>query len=234
MSNRDGSGDGPGEPILGRNEFRKIRHGVGDFLQMVYLVEASLRSRLPVSAVQEQSLINQLRLRAEACKSLVDNVQDYLCLPTISPDTVSLSEVCTSLIAECRSRFPAVDWQFAGDSSVLVQGDREALIACGRQLVTNAAQSGASHVTMNCQPDRDSMIRWDIEDDGSGIQEPDPAKLFAPFVGNRSGQAGLGLTLVARTVAALNGKVTLCNRQGGGAQASVLLPASSSGSAPQI
>jgi signal transduction histidine kinase len=222
LSNREA--DGASEPRLGHDEFRRIRHSVGDFLQLVYLTAAMLRSRLPESSIQEQDLLSQLRLRAEVCKSLVDNVQDYLCPPTISPEPVSLSDVCTGLVSEFRDRFPAVAWEFAGGSSVLVHADREALIACGRQLMTNAGQAGASQVTIQIGSDGDSTIRWEILDDGSGIEEADPAKLFEAFAGNRSGQAGLGLTIVARAVAAMNGDVRLSNRQCGGAQASVSLP----------
>jgi signal transduction histidine kinase len=225
VSSCEASDHDPSKPKLGHDEFRRIRHSVGDFLQFVYLTEAMLRSRLPQSAVEEQNLINQLKLRAEVCKSLVDNVQDYLCRSAIAPEPVSLSEICTSLIAEFRLRFPAVDWKFEGDSSVLVQADREALIACGRQLMANAVQAGASHVTIQLRVDADSTIHWDIVDDGSGIEESDATKLFEPFTGNRSGQAGLGLTIVARTVGAMNGGVTLSNRKCGGAQASISLPA---------
>jgi signal transduction histidine kinase len=226
VSSRGVSGSDESQPKLGHGEFRKVRHGVGDFLQLVYLTESMLRSRLPESAVQEQGLINHLRLRAEVCKSLVDNVQDYLSPSAITAEPVNLSEVCADLIGEFKPRFPGVEWTLVGEPSVLVQGDREALIACGRQLMTNAAQAGASHVTIQVQTDGDSKIRWDILDDGSGIQDDSPTKLFEPFAGSRSGQAGLGLTIVAHSVAAMNGDVTLCNRQCGGAQASVFLPAS--------
>ena len=80
-------------------------------------------------------------------------------------------------------------------------------------------------MTIQLRADGVSTIRWDILDDGSGIEEPDPITLFQPFSGNRPGHAGLGLTIVARTVAAMNGEVTLFNRRSGGAEASVRLPA---------
>jgi two-component system sensor histidine kinase FlrB len=219
--------------MLGRGEFRRMRHSIGDFLQIVYTTAAMLRSRLPQSAVQEQDLINHLRFRAEVCKSLVDNVQDYLCTSNLSPESVNLSQLCIELIGEFKPRFPAVDWKFTGEPAVLVRGDRQALFACGRQLMMNAVQAGASHVTLQVRSGGDATIRWEVLDDGSGIQEADPVKLFEPFVGDRSGQAGLGLTLVERNVMAMNGQVTLCNRRCGGAQVSVSLPVGSAASAPE-
>src|SRR5262249_35787678 len=134
------------------------------------------------------------------------------------------SEVCTELVVEYQQRFAGVEWKFAGEQSVLVLGDRELLRASGRQLMTNAVQAGASHVTLQVESDGDLQIRWDLIDDGSGIEEALAAKPFEPFASNRAGQAGLGLTIVARAVAAMNGKVKLSNRPSGGAVASVWIP----------
>src|SRR5262249_16289715 len=102
------------EPSLGHEEFRKVPHGPPDLLQLVYSMVAIVRSRLPESALQERDLIKPLRLRAEVCKSLVDNVQDYLCPIAISPEQVNLSEICTSLILDFKERLPGVDWRLVG------------------------------------------------------------------------------------------------------------------------
>jgi signal transduction histidine kinase len=197
---------------------------VANFLQQVYGIVALLHSRLPESAVQEHDFINKLRVHAKSCGCLVDNVQDYLAPQAMSREPVILSDLCTGLTEEFKARFPDVEWDLVADSSLLVQGDRDALIACGRQLMTNAVQAGASHVEVQLRLEGESRVRWDILDDGSGIDEPDPAKLFEPFTGQRPDQAGLGLAIVARAVAAMNGEVTLSNRQRGGAQAVVWLP----------
>jgi signal transduction histidine kinase len=211
------------KPMLDHGDFCIVRHGVANFLQQVYSTAEMLRSRLPDSSVQEQDLVKKLRLDGEVCKSLINNVQDYLAAQAISAEPISLSEVCTSLLVEFKDRFPSLDWHVAGDPSVVVQADFEALLACGRQLLINAVQAGASHVTIDVRSEGDSMIRWDIIDDGSGIHEPDQAKLFKPFAKYRPGQAGLGLALVSRSVLAMNGEVKLSNRESGGAQASVWL-----------
>lgn len=97
-------------------------------------------------------------------------------------------------------------------------------------LTDNAARYG-THVWLRLDRTGD-MIRITVEDDGPGIAPEDMTRVLEPFVRLDDARArdtvgfGLGLAIVARTVASLGGTLTLGRREsigGGGLSAMITL-----------
>jgi two-component system sensor histidine kinase FlrB len=63
-----------------------------------------------------------------------------------------------------------------------------------------------------------------VYDTGPGIPETHLDKVFDPFFTTRAQGTGLGLAVVARTVADHGGTVVAANRPGGGAEFTLELP----------
>jgi two-component system sensor histidine kinase KdpD len=67
-----------------------------------------------------------------------------------------------------------------------------------------------------------------VEDDGPGLPQGDPDRLFAKFQRGRSEGdvpgAGLGLAICRAVIQAHGGRITAANREGGGARFVVTLP----------
>lgn len=95
-------------------------------------------------------------------------------------------------------------------------------------LITNAAQSGATRVSLKTEVDED-YVRMTIADNGSGISEGELQHVFDPFYTTRrsKGGSGLGLSLVHRIVSDHNGTVEARTQEGEGTQFMVRLPLSS-------
>jgi signal transduction histidine kinase len=95
-------------------------------------------------------------------------------------------------------------------------------------LITNAAQSGATRVLLKTEVDED-YVRMTIADNGSGISEGELQHVFDPFYTTRrsKGGSGLGLSLVHRIVSDHNGTVEARTQEGEGTQFIVRLPLSS-------
>jgi PAS domain S-box-containing protein len=92
-------------------------------------------------------------------------------------------------------------------------------------LISNAAQAGASNVAIRTERD-DRYARIVVIDDGDGIPREEIKYIFDPFYTTRraKGGSGLGLSLVHRIVADHNGTVEAYSNPGKGAEFVVRLP----------
>lgn len=112
--------------------------------------------------------------------------------------------------------------------------DRERLIELFHNLIENAIQfsprSGEVRVTARAAVRKGrKWIECTIEDEGPGIEDADLPHVFEPFHSRRNGGTGLGLAVAQQIVLAAGGEIALQNRMGGGALASVRLPAQAAG-----
>ena len=103
-------------------------------------------------------------------------------------------------------------------------------------LLKNAAESGSSpdEITVTVQATNDGRTRgWMIEvaDRGTGLTEETLRDALLPFYSTKPSGTGLGLTLCREIVEAHGGRLSLANREGGGAAMTIWLPDSISSSA---
>ncbi|HEX3333331.1 MAG TPA: ATP-binding protein [Acidimicrobiales bacterium] len=116
-----------------------------------------------------------------------------------------------------------VDVEVAACSLV---GDRGQLAEVLTNLVTNAYQAmpegGTLRLAASCA---DSVTTFTVEDTGSGIRDTTMPRVFEPFFTTKNSGTGLGLAIVQRLVQGHGGRITLENTEGGGARATVVLPA---------
>jgi signal transduction histidine kinase len=69
-----------------------------------------------------------------------------------------------------------------------------------------------------------------VSDNGPGVDPAIMGRMFRPFFTTKSKGTGLGLALVQKIIVTHNGRVTVANREGGGARFTVTLPLESRGS----
>jgi len=96
-------------------------------------------------------------------------------------------------------------------------------------LLKNAKESGSApeEVTVTVSAANDSNVPgWMIEvaDRGSGLTEDVLRDALLPFYSTKPSGTGLGLTLCREIVEAHGGRLSLANREGGGAAMSIWLP----------
>jgi len=110
-----------------------------------------------------------------------------------------------------------------------VVADDAALRQVIRNLVANAARFGpkGGQVEVVATREADEVVIT-VLDRGPGIDPADADRVFEPFYRvprpESPGGAGLGLTAVQRLLAAMNGRIELGRRDGGGASVAVRLP----------
>ena len=113
------------------------------------------------------------------------------------------------------------------DQTLWLDGDVDALVGMLCNLVINAVEiaEGGVHVEIWAGATSRDMLQIRVRDNGPGIRADAMAKLFDPFFTTRAVGTGLGLAVVAMTAAHHGGEVLARNRDGGGAEFIIDLPA---------
>ena len=102
------------------------------------------------------------------------------------------------------------------------QGQLEQVII---NLVKNAIESGSpeDEVTLTVA-ERGGGVAVEVADRGSGLSEEVLRDALLPFYSTKAKGTGLGLTLCREIVDAHGGRLSIANREGGGALVTVWLP----------
>jgi signal transduction histidine kinase len=117
----------------------------------------------------------------------------------------------------------------APDDAVVLDGDHAVLLRVLVNLLDNAARYARSRVELHVSAG-EAEVRFEILDDGPGIDPDDLPQLFEPLFradrtrNSATGGAGLGLAIVRRLTAAHGGSVEASNRPEGGACFTVRYP----------
>jgi signal transduction histidine kinase len=91
--------------------------------------------------------------------------------------------------------------------SLRIQSDPLLMNVIFSNLVLNAVQAGANHLTVEfCAAENTVII---VSDDGPGIAPAVREKIWLPFFSTRDKGTGMGLATVKKLVSALNGDIQL-------------------------
>ncbi|MBD8065618.1 extracellular solute-binding protein [Devosia sp. PTR5] len=177
-------------------------------------------SRIHQGAVQASQLVSQLLMDATISHRLESQ----------EIETLSLG----SVVEEVRHR---LDPDQAGRMAVAlpkdvaaaeVRGDRVALREMVRNVVDNALIYSAGSVEISGRREADRVVLV-VGDRGPGIAEEEKETVLQRFKRGHAGRvttgSGLGLSIVARVVAGHRGDLALRNREGGGLNVEITLPA---------
>lgn len=113
---------------------------------------------------------------------------------------------------ECGRR-PPIEMTREVEPDVVLPGEPAAWERVLVNLVVNAAEAGAAHVSIIARPG-EILVR----DDGPGIEPALLPHIFEPHVSTKSVVSGLGLYVVQSLVEQYGGTVTARNLPGGGAE----------------
>lgn len=172
---------------------------------------------------QSRQHLELMRDRAERLQVLIDNVLAYSRLgaepaATERVDTGELVSATISALAPCSARFIVAE----NLPSLTTCGKHLALVF--RHLLSNAVQHAgvAAPVITVAWRLSDEWLRFEVADNGQGIEPQHHERIFAPFQSlqprDGSNRCGLGLAFVSRLVALHGGNVAVESRPGEGAR----------------
>ena len=194
---------------------------------MLYMSQLSL-SKLPQS--ERARMAEKVQARLSHMSSLTDSMLKFV--RGAKPEARMMS--LNSLIEKTENlvRMPAhqagASVKFTDvDPSLMIHGDIESLAGALANLVLNAIENnnGNPWVCVETKALNQTQIEIKVLDNGPGIAMQHLDKVFDPFFTTRVQGTGLGLAVVAMTVTAHDGNVSVKNRDTGGAEFAIKLPA---------
>lgn len=194
--------------------------------------------------------LTQIDSETERARRIVRRLLDSVRQPKLHRHRMPLSDLVQSSLELVNRQLPRDVQVCVGDAaSIEIEVDRERLHQVFINLIKNAADAGAHHITVAAQLrtwdadaaeagllvgdpamviDSNEAICITIEDDGPGIPEALREHIFDPFITTRTGGegTGLGLYLVEEIVSEHRGCIVLESAAGRGTRFSIWLPQS--------
>ena len=206
----------------------RLAHQVRTPLASATLYLSMLR-RPDLPAERREQICDRLADRLRHTETLIDSTLTFLRGERPAHTAVNVQD----LLADAR-RLVQAQVEAAGaalaitpvDRSLVVEGAREELAGALANLVSNAVENGGDGVEIALWAGATDAqtLQLRVYDTGPGIPERHLGKIFDPFFTTRAQGTGLGLAVVARTVADHGGTVVAANRPGGGAEFTLELP----------
>jgi nitrogen fixation/metabolism regulation signal transduction histidine kinase len=154
---------------------------------------------------------------------LADSFSQYARMPEPQEEPLDLSELARS----CGALHEVQDvvLRIAADAPLPVRGDRLMLSRVVHNLLVNACEASPPRGIVELETGRDGSEAWvEVRDRGTGLDPELAGRVFEPYVSTKHRGSGLGLSLVRDIAERHRGRVTLENRDGGGAVARLTLP----------
>jgi signal transduction histidine kinase len=233
--------DGPREVARAAVAFnamqRRIEDHLAERLQILAAVSHDLqtpiaRMALRADLLDDPTLREKLHADLRVMQVLVEEGIAYARSAHVAsepPRRIDLHALLDSLVCDYGDAGRAV--RLVGEWSHPFTTRPESLRRVVGNLVDNAL-AFATDVELAIEPDGDARVALVVRDRGPGIPPHELAAVLQPFhrvEGSRSratGGTGLGLAIADQLTRGLGGTLTLANREGGGLEARVTLPAS--------
>jgi signal transduction histidine kinase len=185
----------------------KVSHDLRGILSPALLTAERLQASADPSVRRAGDTLTRVVERATA---LVKGTLDYAGeVPAPPREAVRLADAVQEAARDALSTRPATHLCTDIEPALAVHADRAALVRAFANLLRNAAEAGATSVTLSARADGDVIVA-NVADNGPGLPEAVRANLFRPFAaGGRPGGTGLGLAITRDLVRAQGGDVAL-------------------------
>ena len=204
-----------------------LAHEIRNPLSAMRIQTALIRRRMPGVTVRELDIIEEEISRLTL---LTRRIGDFLRNPRGNPERIALG-------AFLRDMLPRFPWPVGTNGDLpdpVVLFDGDLLRSVIENLVRNAHESygeepvpGSREVTVALAREGQRVILR-VFDRGRGIPAGRAESVFAPFVTDKVGGSGIGLSISRRFVEAAGGTLALFPRESGGTEARIVLPAAPS------
>jgi PAS domain S-box-containing protein len=134
----------------------------------------------------------------------------------------AVREACVLFHQQARAQGVEISDCVEADVPVMVTGDQLRLGQILSNLLSNAVKFTASEITVRVASDGGEAVRFEVSDDGIGIDDEHAPHLFDAFVQadasttREYGGTGIGLTIARELVELMGGKIGAASRDGGG------------------
>jgi nitrogen fixation/metabolism regulation signal transduction histidine kinase len=212
-----------------RDVARRLAHEIKNPLTPMRLSLHRLQRRVDLVPEAERAAVRDslgaLVQEVEHLTRLAEHFSQYARMPDPRREPVELGELARAAAALHEPEHVRV--QVTRSAPVPVIGDRLLLSRALHNLLLNACEASPAGAEVEVRTGSDGSEGWvEVLDRGPGVSADVAGRVFEPYVSTKNRGSGLGLSLVSDIAAQLAGRVTLENREGGGACARLVLPLS--------
>jgi PAS domain S-box-containing protein len=211
--------------------FSGVRHEIGNPVNAINMILGILRNKLdtlPTDTVREY--LGRMTEQVGRVEYILRSLKSFNLYETQQPQHVILSaflENFLPLVTDDLGKKGIVIETAAGPGSLRVYADTRALQQVLLNILTNAADalSGCREpkIDMSVRP-LGGMVVIRIEDNGCGIPGDKLQNIFKPFFTTKPQGTGLGLVIVKKMLAHMNGTIDIESRPGAGTTVNIALP----------
>jgi two-component system sensor histidine kinase PilS (NtrC family) len=166
---------------------------------------AQLLAGLKDLGTDDRRLLSIIQKEAARLDDLISDFLDYVRPPKLVMDRINLTLVVQETLEALENHAVIMNEKrklkldAEGEENVFITGDSNKIKQVLINLVINAAQAGASQITVNVKSS--GIVR--VIDDGSGIETKVIGRLFEPFFTTKDKGTGLGLAMSYRLLEAM-------------------------------
>jgi len=212
--------------------FSGVRHEIGNPISSVAMALNVLKMKL--DNFDKENIARYIdRALEEIVKVeyLLHSLKNYNMYENPELRTISMKDFTGKLFSLVREDFSRKGIKIdvsVNPESVSAYADPRALQQVLLNVMTNAADAldgrPCPRIALRVFA-ADSQVGIRVEDNGCGMTEQNLASVFKPFYTSKPRGTGLGLVIVRKMVALMNGSVTITSRAGEGTAVELLLPA---------
>ncbi len=208
-----------------RDVARQLAHEIKNPLTPMRLSLHRLQKRVDTVPEHERGAVRDsvaaLLVEIEHLTRLAEHFSQYARLPEARMETLDLA----ALAREAARLYEDGALRIEAAAPVPVRGDRLLLTRALHNLLLNAREAAgdAQPVQVYAVVENGEGVLT-VRDRGPGISTEAAARLFEPYFSTKNRGSGLGLSVVRDIAERHGGRVTLSNREGGGAEARLSLP----------
>jgi PAS domain S-box-containing protein len=211
--------------------FSGVRHEIGNPVNSINMILGILRNKLevlPTEAVREYLV--RMAEQVGRVEYMLRSLKSFNLYETQQPHPFQAASFFENFLPLIRSDFETKGITIEiknGPANLRIYADPRALQQSLLNVLTNAADalSGCRDpkITLSVQSSG-GMIVIRIEDNGCGIPEDKLQSIFKPFFTTKPEGTGLGLVIVKKMLANMNGTIDIESRKDEGTRVTIALP----------
>ncbi|MGV0953176.1 MAG: ATP-binding protein [Fluviibacter sp.] len=218
---------------------RRLAHEIKNPLTPIQLAAERLQHKLGahLAAADADMLERSTRTivnQVQAMKTMVDSFRDYARLPPAKLIALDLNDLLRDMLVLYEASSTPIRIALAEDLPC-IKGDPTQLRQIIHNLIRNSqdATEGVGDLQIEVSTRRSGkQVELVIADTGPGFPAEIMANAFEPYVTTKLKGTGLGLPIVKKIIEEHGGKISLANRDTGGAEIRILLQAADDLEAP--
>lgn len=163
--------------------------------------EMDLKAGLATISSSSKDLIRFVESYRELAGVAKPVLKALMLNPLVNKVIELTSESCTAAGAKC-TYIPKTD-------DILIYADESQISRILINLIKNAVQAGAKHITITAEIDSDEQTLIHVSNDGVPISPESQEQIFIPFFTTKAEGSGIGLSLSRQIMRAHNGMLDL-------------------------